>query len=220
VSEGRSERRGGIDWSGVGGIVFVAMLVAVFVLANDLDSHRSRDDFVDYYGDFRGSSKEWKELLANLAAILGAFSFVWFTRRLRDLVAPVDRGLAALVVGGGFLFVALFLAAVVAVAAEGTTIAYSDDFKPNIDTAILMSDLGLFFYTAAGVGAAVMTWAASLAALRSAPLPRWLAWAGFVVAVSALAIIALDGLPLLLFALWTLVVAVLMLRRGPTAAPS
>jgi hypothetical protein len=34
----------------------------------------------------------------------------------------------------------------------------------DIDTAILMSDLALSLYTAAGVGATIMVWATSLAA--------------------------------------------------------
>jgi hypothetical protein len=203
----------------VAGLAFVALLVVdALALLNSLDSHQSRQKFVDYYADFRGNSHEWRELLANLVAILAVFCFVWFLRRLYAAVRPVDPTLAALVAGGGFVLAALLLAAVVASTAVGTTIAYSDDYRVNIDTAILMSNLALFLYTAAGVGSATMIWAASLAARRGALFPRVIVWGGFVAAVAALATIAVDGLGLLLPLVRVAAVSVLFLRPSAQAS--
>jgi hypothetical protein len=203
-------RRGGrgLDWSGVAGIAFVALVVVdVLALANQLDSHKSRSEFASYYAHFRGSSHEWRELVATVVGILAAFCFAWFLRRLADEVRTVDTGLAAVVLGGGFLFLALFLAALVLVTAVGTTLAYSDSYRVNLDTAILMSDIGLFLYTAAMAGAAIMVWGAALAARRGALQPSWLIWAGFAVAVVCLATTAVDGLSFLLLLAWILVVS-------------
>jgi hypothetical protein len=139
-----------VDWGGVGGLAFVALtLVNFFALLNTLDSHKRRYEFASYYGHFRGSSHEWGELLGTVTASLAAFSLVWFLRRLRELLRPADEGLGALAFAGGFLFLALYLAAVVASTAVGTTLAYTDDFRADLDTAILLSDVALFLITAA-----------------------------------------------------------------------
>jgi hypothetical protein len=208
-----------LDWGGIAGLAFVALVIVnALALVKSPDSHQSRLKFVDYYADFRGSSHEWRELLANAVAILAAFCFVWFLRRLFVVVRTVDPTLAVLVAGGGFLFLALLLAAIVATTAVGTTLAFSDDYRVDIDTAILMSDLALFLYTAAGVGSATMIWAASLAARPGPLFPRAIVWGGFVAAVAALATIAVDGLGLLLPLVWIAAVSVLFLRPGAQAS--
>jgi hypothetical protein len=205
------------DWCGIAGIAFVALvLVDALALARAPDSHADRADFAEYYGQFRGTSHEWRELLATLVAVVAAFCFAWFLRRLWDVVRAVDVGLAAVALGGGFLFVTLLTAALVAATAVGTALAYSDGYRVDLDTAILMSNVALFLYTAAGAGGAAMVWAASLAAKRGAVLPRWLVWAGFVVAVAGLLTIAIDGASLVLLLVWVVVLSVRFLRAAPS----
>jgi hypothetical protein len=208
-------RRWTLEWGGVAGAAFAVLLPVTIVLLDAPDSHQGRAKFVDYYGDFRGSSYEWRSLVANLLAILAAFSFVWFLRRLYARVRAVDAPLAAVVAGSGFLFLALLLASLVTASAVGTTLAYSDDYRVDIDTAILMSNLALFLYTAAGVGSGAMIWAASLAARRGGLFPRAVVWGGFVAAVAALATIFVDGAGLVLPLIWILTVSVLFLRVSP-----
>jgi hypothetical protein len=208
-------RRWTFDSGGVAGLVFAVVLPTAIVLLDVPDSHQSRAKFVAYYVDFRGSSHEWRHLVANLLAILAAFSFVWFLRRLYSVVRRVDASLAAVVSGAGFLFLALMLAALVATSAVGTALAYTDGYRVDIDTAILMSNVGLFLYTAAGVGSGAMIWAASLAARRGALFPRVVVWGGFAAGVAALATIAIDGAGLVLPLVWILIVSVLFLRVAP-----
>jgi hypothetical protein len=210
--------RGRLDWCGIAGFAFVALSIIALVLANPPDSHKGREEFVRYYGDFRGSSHEWRDVLATFVVFVGAFCFAWFLRRLRDLVRAADDGLAAIAVGGGFVTITLLMASFVAATAVGTAASYSDDYRIDLDTAILMSNVALFLYTAAGTGAAVMVWATSLAARRGRLLPRWLTWAGFVVAVACLATTALDGLPFLLLLLWILALSGSFLRHSYQAA--
>jgi hypothetical protein len=202
-----------LDWGGVGGFAFVALnLLDVFTLLNTLDSHKSKSEFASYYEHFRGTSHEWRELVGTLVASLAAFAFVWFLRRLRALLRPADEGLAMLAFAGGFLFLALYMAAIVASTAVGTTLAYSDDFQVNLDTAILLSNISLFLITAAAAAFAVTAWASSLAAYRGRLLPRWLVWGGFATAIAALAMIAIDGLAVILILLWILALSVVFLR--------
>jgi hypothetical protein len=213
-----ARRRARLDWSGIGGIAFVGLVALGLALGNQLDSHKSKGEFARYYNDFRGSAHEWRELLATFLVFIAAFCFAWFLRRLYTFVRPVDDGLAVIAVGGGFVAVTLLIAAFVASTAVGTTLTYSDDYRVELDTAILMSNVALFLYTGAAAGAAVMIWATSLAARRGAPISRWLAWSGFGVAIACLAMTALDGLSLVLLLAWVLVLSVLFLRRGWSAA--
>jgi hypothetical protein len=85
----------------------------------------------------------------------------------------------------------------------------------DIDTAILMSDLALSLYTAAGVGATIMIRATSLAA-RAVRGSRVVVWAGFVVAVTSLATITLDASRSPSCS-WVATVSVLLLRRSAQA---
>jgi len=202
------------EWGAVGGIAFVALIaIAAIALNNSLDSHDERSEFVEYYSKFRGTSHEWREFLATFVVFFAAFCFAWFLRSLYRLVRTADDGLAVLSVGAGFLFLALLVAAFVASTAVGTTLAFSDGYVVDIDTAILMSDVALLLLTASAAGAAVMIWAVSLAARRAGFLPRWLVWGGFAVAVAGLAATVLDGIPHLLELAWIVAVSYVMTRR-------
>jgi hypothetical protein len=205
--------RGRVDWCGIGGFAFVALSIIALALANPPDSHQSREKFADYYADFRGSSNEWRHLLATFVAFVAAFCFAWFLRRLCAFVSTVDSGLGAIALGGGFMTITLLVAAFVAATAVGTAVAYSDGYRIDLDTAILMSNVALFLYTAAAAGAAVMVWATSLAARRAQLLPRWLSWAGFGIAVVCLATTALDGLSFVLLLLWVLALSAFFVSR-------
>jgi hypothetical protein len=210
-----------LDWAAIGGFAFVALnVVNAFALLNTLDSHKSKAEFASYYEHFRGSSHEWRELLGTVVASLAAFAFVWFLRRLRALLSPVDEGLATLALAGGFLFLALYIAAIVASTAVGTTLAYSDDFQVDLDTAILMSDIALFLLTGAAAAFAVTAWATSLAAKRGRLLPRWLVWGGFATAIAGLAMFAIDGIAVIVILLWILALSVVFLRTGAAARSS
>jgi hypothetical protein len=66
------------------------------------------------------------------------------------------------------------------------------------------------------LSAAVMVALVSLQALQSAALPRWLAYAGFVVAVALL--FAVFFIPMILFLLWVLAVSIVVLRSGVVPA--
>ena len=194
--------------------MFVGLAVLAGMLANQLDPHRSREELARYYNDFRGSSHEWRELLATFVVFVAAFCFVWFLRRLYVFIRAVDDSLAMIAAGGGFVAITLLMAGFVAFTAVGTTLAYSDDYTVNLDTAILMTDIGLFLYTAAAAGAATMIFATSIAARRRSLMPAWLTWPAFVVAIACLLMIVLDGLSLILFVLWVLAVSGFLIRRS------
>ncbi len=57
----------------------------------------------------------------------------------------------------------------------------------------------------------------SVGARRAGILPRWLCYAGYVVAPALLLSIVLWGIPLVLFGIWVVATSVVLLRRGAAA---
>jgi hypothetical protein len=92
--------------------------------------------------------------------------------------------------------------------------AFSVD--PNT-TRLLTDAYYTFVFETALPLAAPMVLAASLVFLRTRLLPRWLGWAGLVVAILCLA--GFLGIPMGLFLLWVVVVSALLIRRPLALGP-
>ena len=98
---------------------------------------------------------------------------------------------------------------------QGMVIDIGDDtkaFTVDPDTTRLLTDATYtFIFETALPLAAPMVLAASVVFLRTGLLPRWLGWAG--VAVGLLCIVGFLGVPMGLFLLWIVIVAVYLIRR-------
>ena len=115
------------------------------------------------------------------------------------------------------MFAALFYVSV----AVGTSlsVAESDVFELDPDTARVVLTIGNFWlFGFAAMAASPLVGATSLASQRTGVLPRWLTWAGFVVAVLLLPAPILCGLPMALLLLWTLATSIVLLRSLPRHA--
>jgi hypothetical protein len=148
-------------------------------------------------------------LAGGLIFVFGVLAFVWFLGSLRVALHSAEGGagrLASIAFGGGIAMAisAIFIPAggmAVALAA-GTISATSAD---------ALHRLPGIFYVGAEMFAAVVAGATGLAALRTAVLPRWLAWVSVVLAVVLLIppigwIGVLIGIPL-----WVALVSVLLM---------
>jgi heme A synthase len=93
---------------------------------------------------------------------------------------------------------------------------FYDAYRVDPDVVLLVQTLSFAFLGYALVGAAVLVGSASIAALRSRLLPRWLAVCGLVIAaVCAFGEWALFvPVPLLLLLLWLLATSVVLVARG------
>ena len=65
-------------------------------------------------------------------------------------------------------------------------VEFVDEFRVDPDTVRTITIAGFGFFLTAFMVAGVLVAATSVLALRTAVLPRWLAWAGFVVALALL----------------------------------
>jgi hypothetical protein len=155
-------------------------------------------------------------LAATTIHSLGAFFFLWF-------VAALRRALQTLPQAGGVLGTAAFAAgiagAVLMAAMLGghSTGATTDAGLLGPESSLAFWRLPHTFVVGAEVTLAVFVLALSVLALAGVLLPRWIGWAGIVVAVLLL-IPPLGWIALLLlFPLWLAAVSVLLFAAGRAA---
>jgi hypothetical protein len=120
-----------------------------------------------------------------------------------------ESGLSSVALGGGLMFVALETAGAAVEIVHPATTSRFENFQPDAQLAFISQALSGWLYSFAWVGLAVLLSAASLTALRTGFLPRWLAWAGFLAALVAVLKFLVPVATLAL--LWILAVSVLMI---------
>ena len=204
-------------WPGIAGLAFCALVVAGFVIQGS-PAEATADDaaILKYYTD---SGNQLRQLIGAALIGLGLLCFLGFLVGLRSAStrAGSSAELAAFGFTGGVVFVTLFYVSV----AVGTSlsVAESDVFELDPDTARVVLAIGNFWLVGfAAMAASPLVGATSLVSRRSTLLPRWLTWAGFVVAVLLLPAPILYGLPMVLFLLWTLATSIVLLRSLPRQA--
>lgn len=151
-------------------------------------------------------------LALNLIPFAG-ITFLWFMGVLRNRIGPLeDRFLATVLLGSGLLFAAmLFASAAVSVAMLETFAVAGRPTGPS-ETYAFARRLSYTLINPFAIRmAAVFIFATSMIALRTASLPRWLAFSGFAVGLILLLAITDFAWIILLFPLWVLVVSAFIL---------
>lgn len=202
-------------WSPLSGLVFVALFLAGSIVFDSAPSIGASDAaIVDFYED---GGNQVKLQSAYLAVTLAAVFFVWFVGVLSAHVRRSEAEpawLSRIVVVSGAASITVL---VIGFLSGGMVIDIGDDttaYTVDPDTVRLLTDAYYtFVFETALPLAAPMVLAVSVAALRSRLLPRWLGWAGCVVAASCL--VGFLGVPMGLFLLWTVLVGVYLTRRLP-----
>ena len=206
-----------IGWerlAALAGLAFVVLYVAAFALGIEVgDSDR---EILDYYGD---SGNRAKEVVAFFLIAGAALSLAVFATALRSIITRFEHEsamLSAVAWAGGIACAALILAGN-AVSRATAFAAMDEDFQLNPDTRDLFETAGFLLIMSGALAAILLVVAVSLAARRHGVLPRWLGWAGFVVA--ALLPLAIGFVGFLVFVLWVIAAsAALALGRTPATA--
>lgn len=211
--EGRLAR-----WSPLTGIAFAVLFVVGSAVYDQAPSiGESDEEIVAYYAS---SDNQLTLQIAFLVLTLAAVLFVWYvgvlSARLR--VAEGEPGwLSRIVLVSGAAFVTVMILGFLI---GGMVADIGDDtsaFVVDPNTTRLLTDASYTFtFETALPLAAPMVLAASIVFLRTALLPRWLGWAGIAVALSCL--VGFLGVPMGLFLLWIVVVAVYLVRRPQRTA--
>jgi len=202
-----------------GGIAFAVLYVAglMTMLAGtpdttDLDTNREwTAAYVKYYSD---SGNRTSALIGAYLLGLACLAVVVFGAHLRDRLAAVGSHTSGRIAFAGSIMLAIlsFTGAFAIVWLPGA-IGFGDAPLPKGEIAYFSAQLGFGAILVGGAfGAALMLVATGIGSARTGALPRWLAWAGIVVAV-IVGPLGAFFMPMVLLVLWFLVAGIVGLRR-------
>lgn len=189
----------------VAGIIFSVLLILVLGiirLAVPSDPHDVGAWLVD---PVRRNALNFAFYLTPFAGI----AFLWFIGVLRDrLGSREDRFFATVFLGSGLLFVASLFCATAIAGALIKTASTPDVHAPSSEMYYFARRAAYMFINIFAIKmAAVFIFSTCTLALRTAILPRWIAWSGFPCGVLMLIAIASSEWVALLFPLWILLVS-------------
>ena len=196
--------------------LLAVLLTVVSVVMTGSDSPDFLDDpdkITSYYVDDPG-----KLLGGFVVDMLGTILLVVFVAAVYVRLGGIRGGtLPPAAFGGGIAMCAMFM--VYDVINVALALRADEDGSLPADTAMLLNDVS---NVALGVGAtmfaAVLVGCTAWSALDSGVLPRWLAFASFVLVVGLL-IPPISWAFLLLLLVWVVVVSILMWKRPDAAEP-
>ena len=210
------ERRAG--WGGIAFAVF-SLAWGLVVSSADLAGFDASDEDIRASYDPETGDTGWLWVASLLLALAGV-GLLWFLGSLRLLLMraePTTR-LTAVAFGAGLVLVGLVF--VKNSIQLGIAIAVGwEDVEVDPDAFRLLDSMLFGLIMHEGVAGAVLVAAVSGIAFRTGVLPRWLAWAGLVVALLAFFSVLLWGLGLLLLLAWVAAVSVFVIRGQRAAMP-
>ena len=187
------------------GVIFsVLLVVAIFSEGETPESNATSAKVIAYFASHRSS--------VETSTIVFAFAFLFlvlFAGSLRSYLrrTPAAEGLSALVLAGGVL------AAAGGLMISGVEHGLAEELNYlGPETAQTLNFLSEELFLPIVVGAFLFAIASGLAVLRGARLPKWLGWAAIVIGIVVL-IPPLSFPALLAFAIWTVIVSILVYVR-------
>ena len=197
----------------VAGILFGVLLLTAMVMMRLALSDVG-------YESLRSDEGRRRLIRASLHLVpFAGIAFLWFIGVIREQLGAVeDRLFTTVFLGSGLLFLAMLFTGAVTAA---SILAMLDSTNANRDVWAYGRNTseGLISVYAMRM-AAVFTLSVSTAGLRAAALPRWVSYAGYVIALGLLVGSADQKWLQLLFPAWVLVVgAVILLTHPAERAP-
>ncbi|HWI02050.1 MAG TPA: hypothetical protein VNT27_17110, partial [Propionibacteriaceae bacterium] len=192
------------------GIVFAVLLIAALTMTRialtegSLESLRSDDQ-----------RRSLIRLSLNLVPFAG-IAFLWFIGVVRDQLGEVeDRLFSTVFLGSGLLFLAMLFVGTVTSTSLMAMLAGS---SVNIDVfAFGRSTTQALISVYAMRMAAVFTLSVSTANLRTASMPRWVSYLGYLVGLALLVAAGDYKWTQLVFPAWVLVVSLVLLLTRPAS---
>lgn len=197
---------------GLAGLLSVVAMIPAYLVGYP-DAPGTAAEANSYFGSALGSF-----VLSNgVLPLFHVFFFLFFLGSLRGLLTRAEGeggDLAAVALAGGVVFITLSAAGFATEVLYPAAAMRFGGFEP--DGAFVYASLALsaWLYHFCQVGTSAMVAATSLVALGTGVLPRWLALAGFVVALVTLLHFLVPLLAALVGLLWIAAVSALMLTGG------
>src|SRR5207248_1591631 len=187
----------------IAGIVFSLLLSASIVLLRLANSSEPGEWI---------ASRAWAQGLG-LVPFSGV-AFLWFIGVLRDRIgAYEDRFFATIMLGSGLLFLAMLFAAAVVAGGLATSTGAVPPALILLRSQITSSIMNIY----AMKMAAVFMISTSTIQLRTAILPRWLTYVGYVFSIVQIVILTHWEWVILLFPLWALLLSTTILVTNQRA---
>jgi hypothetical protein len=202
-------------WWPLTGVVFVVLWIVAFIIDSSDSSDDTDAQIIAHWAD---SGNRDTQIVLFFLILAASLAFVWFLGGLRYRIQQAEGGpglLTGLCFGAGLVAVTLWTVAGSMFASIAFTFSDSDEFKVDANLARFVDSLGYAVWFSGTTVAAVLVAATGVAALRSAFLPRWLAWLSFLVALTML--FAFAFIPFLIMLGWILVVSATLILRAPDA---
>ena len=201
-----------------GGIVFIVLQLAGQLL---FQSGGAEPAFNTPAAEILGFFQARDTVLFEIGGFLTSLSFIAFLWFLGSLYSTLSQGegqpawISLIAVASGVLMIA----AVIGGSWVLAVFRIDEGLEPNM--ARLLFDQGNFGFASLWVFAASFLLATAVVAIRSFALPRWLAWAGVVIAVILLVARAFWATPssaiftaYVLFWLWLIAASVVLFRAS------
>lgn len=193
---------------GICGLLSVILMIPAYIVGYP-DAPGSLSEAASYFDEGIGAFVLWNGVFP----LFHVFFFVWFLGILHGMLRRAEGeagGLSSAALAGGVMFATLASAGFAAEVLYPATLLRFEGFGQ--DTRLMLASLTLsaWLYHLCQVGTAVLVSATSLLALEIGVLPRWLALAGFVVALLALLHFLVPLLGALAGLVWIAAVSALM----------
>ncbi len=192
------------------GVLFAVVIVVAAVTGGETpDASASAAKVIAYY-QTHSSKIETSDILLAIAFLVAVF----FAGSLRSYMrrAPKAEGAAAVVLVGGAIMAA---GAALGAGVEFGLAHNISHLSPAAAQAVNVVSNEVFLPLLAGV--CVFSLASGVAILRGAALPKWLGWVAIVMGIAALIPPAFFPM-LVVLVIWSVVVSILMYRRGGATA--
>ena len=203
-------------WGRLGAVCGI-LFAALFTVGVMLPDHPNGEDATQaavtaFYAD---SDNRVTVIVAMYVLMLAGIAFLGFIsslyRGLRE-AEGASGSLAIVALAAGVVFVVMLNATGVAWATVAAGIEFGGNSLADIENPIWFGSLGDISLMIHGMFAAIVVIVATSAlALRTAALPRWLAWTGF--ACAFLLIFSFVFMPMIALPVWAVATSVAMLKH-------
>ena len=187
------------------GILFVVLFVIAFGFAGEVGE--TAEEVTEFYADSGNRAKAIAGFFVFLAAMLAFLRFLGALRAALAAAEPAPGRMTPLAFGSGLVSATLLIGAISTFVAPAA--ADQEGFTFDANAANMITSSGYAMFVASVVVGALFVAVVSSVALRTAVLPRWLAWLGLPVAVVML--FSIFFFPLFVFLARVLAVSAVML---------
>ncbi len=194
------------------GIAFIVVYVVAWLIERSPNSDDPSSTVAAYYNE---KSHRVLEIVSAYLFVVAAILFVCFVAALRERLRPAEGGeevATSVAYGGALVSAGLLVAGAMALAAVPAGMSLGGIRAPaGGDIINFVQSAGYGMILVGGMFFAATTIAAiSFASMRTAAMPRWSAWLGYVCAFVLL--FSVVWLPQIALLVWVLAISIVLFR--------